>query len=160
MVDLEVKFLGFNSNFVILIDSMQCKSIPLVEYLLGYHRTYLLQLIKSYSQIQKLRQFLAWNCLGQTYPTQDGHIRPEIVSPWKIVSYVDSSLTFSFLCLILFYPAFQDHVWLSLPSCGREVNQALARCSQDHSLCTSSHSFRWWRRRAAISGSLSHWGSK
>jgi hypothetical protein len=38
MVDLEVmKFLGFHRNFVILVDSLQCKSIPLVEYLLGCH---------------------------------------------------------------------------------------------------------------------------
>jgi hypothetical protein len=38
MVDLDVmKFLGFYSNFAILIDSLQCKSIPLVEYLLGCH---------------------------------------------------------------------------------------------------------------------------
>jgi hypothetical protein len=56
MVDLEVmKFLWFHSNFVILIDFLQCKSIPLVEYLLGCHNTYLLHLIESYGRIQKLR---------------------------------------------------------------------------------------------------------
>jgi hypothetical protein len=49
MVDLEVmKFLEFHSNFAILVDSLQCKSIPLVEYLLGCHSTYLLHLIESY----------------------------------------------------------------------------------------------------------------
>jgi hypothetical protein len=55
MVDLEVmKFLGFHSNFAILVDSLECKSIPLVESLLGCHRTYLLLLIESYGWIQKL----------------------------------------------------------------------------------------------------------
>jgi hypothetical protein len=49
MVNLGVmKFLGFHSNFVILIDSLQCTYIPLVEYLVGSHRTHLLHLIKSY----------------------------------------------------------------------------------------------------------------
>jgi hypothetical protein len=77
MVDLEVmKFLGFHSNFVILIDSPQCKSIPLVEYLLGCHSTYLLHLIKSYDRIQKFQQFSALNSLGRTYLTQAEHIRP------------------------------------------------------------------------------------
>jgi hypothetical protein len=38
MVDLEVmKFLGFHRNFAIRSDSLQCKSIPLVEYLVGCH---------------------------------------------------------------------------------------------------------------------------
>jgi hypothetical protein len=38
MVELEVmKFLGFHSNFAILVDSLQCKSILLVEYILGCH---------------------------------------------------------------------------------------------------------------------------
>jgi hypothetical protein len=56
MVDLEVmKFLGFHSNFAILVNSLQCKSIPSVESLLGCHIIYLLYLIKSYSRIQKLQ---------------------------------------------------------------------------------------------------------
>jgi hypothetical protein len=49
-----MKFLGSHCNFVILIDSLQWKSIPFVESLLGCHRTYLLHLIESYGQIQKL----------------------------------------------------------------------------------------------------------
>jgi hypothetical protein len=56
MADLKVmKFLGFHTNFAILVDSLQCKSIPLVEYLQECHSTYLLNLIKSYDQVQKLR---------------------------------------------------------------------------------------------------------
>jgi hypothetical protein len=56
MVDLKaMKFLGFLSNFVIPVDSLQCKSVSLVEYLLGCHSTYLLNLIESYGWIQKLR---------------------------------------------------------------------------------------------------------
>jgi hypothetical protein len=52
MVDLEVmKFLGFHSNFVIFIDSLQCKPIPLIEYLRGCHSTYLLHLIECYGRI-------------------------------------------------------------------------------------------------------------
>jgi hypothetical protein len=77
MVDLEVmKFLGFHNNFAILDDSQQCKSIPLVESLLGCHRTYLLHLIEGYGRIQKVTMIFGLKLSrldisdpDRTYPT-------------------------------------------------------------------------------------------